>query len=356
MLAGLLLCVWWWGVNTFHFLRFFEKFILKARRLHLLISLLSTFFPKDWKFVKITNTKFGKVSLFYHPVFRLEKIWNDIIEALYPAGNYMFKVNNRNTRTRCEVCSKLTIKTLERRQALLLTLNTLHILFLCFCCSLWTCNYWLGRFILLKLSRVVPESLAEDVKYAHAYLFLLNYFIYGKWDSPILGDWIYYFEQILLKRFLNKSKHRDNSHRGNLQFPVFNEQKYQKLHSYHFLQTAPLHFPNLAVMPSYCPQAKLTFGNTLSDSFFVHSFVCLFVCLSVFLSVRLSVSVYKCFPKADFFSDFLMAIMIRKKWKQQVSTNSCFPSTEGKGPKWPRKSFLMFFKSYHCILLWNQPK
>ena len=27
-----------------------------------------------------------------------------------PAGNYMFKVNSRNTRTRCEICSKLTIK------------------------------------------------------------------------------------------------------------------------------------------------------------------------------------------------------------------------------------------------------
>ena len=32
-----------------------------------------------------------------------------------PAGNYMFKVNNRNTRTRCKICSKLTIKTPERR-------------------------------------------------------------------------------------------------------------------------------------------------------------------------------------------------------------------------------------------------
>ena len=27
------------------------------------------------------------------------------------AGNCMFKVNNRNTRRRCEICSKLTIKT-----------------------------------------------------------------------------------------------------------------------------------------------------------------------------------------------------------------------------------------------------
>ena len=32
------------------------------------------------------------------------------------AGNYMFfGVNYRNTRTRCEICSKLTIKTPERR-------------------------------------------------------------------------------------------------------------------------------------------------------------------------------------------------------------------------------------------------
>ena len=33
-----------------------------------------------------------------------------------PAGIYMFKVNNRNTRTRCERCSKLTIKIPELRQ------------------------------------------------------------------------------------------------------------------------------------------------------------------------------------------------------------------------------------------------
>ena len=33
----------------------------------------------------------------------------------YPAGIYLLKVNNRNTRTRCEICSKLTIKIAERR-------------------------------------------------------------------------------------------------------------------------------------------------------------------------------------------------------------------------------------------------
>ena len=37
------------------------------------------------------------------------------LNLVYSAGNYLFKVNNRNTRIRCEICSKLTIKTPERR-------------------------------------------------------------------------------------------------------------------------------------------------------------------------------------------------------------------------------------------------
>ena len=37
-------------------------------------------------------------------------------ETTHPAGIYLPKVNNRNTRTRCEISSKLTIKTLNRRQ------------------------------------------------------------------------------------------------------------------------------------------------------------------------------------------------------------------------------------------------
>ena len=44
-----------------------------------------------------------KVSLIYFCCF-------------YPAGNYLLKFNNRNTRTKCEICSKLTIKIPERRQ------------------------------------------------------------------------------------------------------------------------------------------------------------------------------------------------------------------------------------------------
>ena len=34
-----------------------------------------------------------------------------------PVSIYLFKGNNRNTRTRCEICSKLTVKTTERHLA-----------------------------------------------------------------------------------------------------------------------------------------------------------------------------------------------------------------------------------------------
>ena len=49
----------------------------------------------------------------------LSQIW-DYDSEPHPIGNYMFKVNNKNTRTRCETCSNLTIKTPERRQRLCL--------------------------------------------------------------------------------------------------------------------------------------------------------------------------------------------------------------------------------------------
>ena len=37
-------------------------------------------------------------------------------QKVNPANIYLFKVNNRNTRKRCEIYTKLTMKTLERRQ------------------------------------------------------------------------------------------------------------------------------------------------------------------------------------------------------------------------------------------------
>ena len=44
-----------------------------------------------------------------------------------PAGNYMFKFNNRICRKSCKICSKLTVKTPERRQFWHLFVNFEHI-------------------------------------------------------------------------------------------------------------------------------------------------------------------------------------------------------------------------------------
>ena len=48
---------------------------------------------------------YGKTLLVFKPM-----------KLTFPAGIYLLKLNNRNTRTRCEKFSKLTIKIPERRQ------------------------------------------------------------------------------------------------------------------------------------------------------------------------------------------------------------------------------------------------
>ena len=64
----------------------------------------------------------------------------------FPAGNYMFKVNNRNARTRSETCSDLT-KSPERHRlvSLLLTLNRFYTIIRYFYCWLWTRKFRLGQ-------------------------------------------------------------------------------------------------------------------------------------------------------------------------------------------------------------------
>ena len=51
-------------------------------------------------------------------IFMIIKDWSFVFKfcKLHPVGIYFLKVNNGNTRTRCEMCSKLTINTPEWRQ------------------------------------------------------------------------------------------------------------------------------------------------------------------------------------------------------------------------------------------------
>ena len=53
--------------------------------------------------------------IFYFTVFDAPKYFSQDWYT-YPADNHLLKVKKRYTRTRCEICSKLTIKTPERRQ------------------------------------------------------------------------------------------------------------------------------------------------------------------------------------------------------------------------------------------------
>ena len=65
----------------------------------------------------------------------------------YPASKYMFKVNSRNTETRCEICQKLTIKTPESRSVVFIVNfeHGSHLVLVFFFCYSWSCNCRLGH-------------------------------------------------------------------------------------------------------------------------------------------------------------------------------------------------------------------
>ena len=63
----------------------------------------------------LSHTLDKVLKIFEFIQFQLYSNWTCLYwEGLYPAGIYLFKVH-KNTRTRCETCSKMTIKTPERR-------------------------------------------------------------------------------------------------------------------------------------------------------------------------------------------------------------------------------------------------
>ena len=64
-----------------------------------------TYFWKVW----IDRVNVRNVGSSFHPIFE-QKPW------IYPATIYLLKVSSRNSRTRREICSNLTIKKPELRQ------------------------------------------------------------------------------------------------------------------------------------------------------------------------------------------------------------------------------------------------
>ena len=109
----------------------------------------------------------GLVSLFFTCLCLLLKVLDiTLLDFSNPAAIYLFKVNNGNTRTMCEICSKLTINISKqcywhRFGVFIVNMNRFHTLFLCFHCWLWTSKCRLGIQDVLScngiLNRPVPS-------------------------------------------------------------------------------------------------------------------------------------------------------------------------------------------------------
>ena len=90
---------------------------------------------------KIWNDPYRKSWIILSWILKIDHFIDKPKGLLEPAqaNIYQFKVNNRKTRNRCEICSKLTIRSLMSvSKSSLLTLNIFHAFFWCFCCSSWT--------------------------------------------------------------------------------------------------------------------------------------------------------------------------------------------------------------------------
>ena len=69
--------------------------------------------------IRYKNLLNGLKGLKKKELFSIKFLFNNILTSCAKAnsaGTYLLKVNNRNTRTWCETCSKLTIKVPERRR------------------------------------------------------------------------------------------------------------------------------------------------------------------------------------------------------------------------------------------------
>ena len=127
---------------------------------------------------------------------------------LYPAGIHLFKDYNKNNRTRGEICSKLTIKTLERRHwslsgvfivnfenishlALVFLLLTLDMQLPPFCCFSWIYHGFKGCHIYS-----VSEGNSESCQKFKMELKSVTYFLKKFHFKCLTGLWMHLWIKI----------------------------------------------------------------------------------------------------------------------------------------------------------------
>ena len=104
--------------------KFTREAILKKRpKILRKTTVMKPLFWKSWKL--LVWTRINKIFITCATPWILKKFSEQLLrkhlqetrQQLHPSRIYQLKVNNRNTRTRCEMCSKLTTKTPQRRKA-----------------------------------------------------------------------------------------------------------------------------------------------------------------------------------------------------------------------------------------------
>ena len=84
--------------------------------------------------------KFFRMT-FFPKHLRRTIYWKLGLLGTIPAGIYMVKVNKRNIRTRCEICSELTIKRPEQRQWRRSGVFIVNVTYFTPCCNVSIVNF-----------------------------------------------------------------------------------------------------------------------------------------------------------------------------------------------------------------------
>ena len=144
-------------------------------------------FSVSFKFIWIFQTHYLFLKHYLFPIYLLTT--KKFAKNEVPSTDfYSFKVNNRNTGKRCEMCSKLTVKTPERHRwrcfgVSIINFEHILILFYCFYCWFWVGKYfldWFGRAVLNGCScwesiLITPKIFVLKV-FEIYFVVLLNFF------------------------------------------------------------------------------------------------------------------------------------------------------------------------------------
>ena len=96
-------------ILKFEFLKFIKRIVKRG------MSIIMQLYYRARKLLTsqaVTEKQYNQLRQVKINQARLLRFVNTIFS--FPANIYLFKVNNRNTRKRCEICSKLTIATPEQ--------------------------------------------------------------------------------------------------------------------------------------------------------------------------------------------------------------------------------------------------